>query len=172
MLAEQVAAADGPLGAVAESKRYAGDIIMKVAHVYSTCAVAAMFLFSVQFSLGDELAELQGTWEMVQTQNGVEQRVTKTIKDRTETVEVFVNGVLTQKHEVEIAIETFGPVKVFLWKNGQIIGGPNKGKKFPDGKSIFRLEDKTWIAVHGMLQDDNNSVAIEVFRRPPTVPSA
>ena len=145
---------------------------MIVTHLCSKCVVAVLVILSAQLSLGDEFGDLQGTWEMVQTQNGIEQRVTKTIKDRTETVEVFVRGVLTQKHVVEFSIETFGPAKIFLWKNGQIIDGPNKGKQLPDGRFIFRIEDKTWVAVHGMLQNDRTAVTIEVFKRPPPVPSA
>lgn len=56
--------------------------------------VAALVVMSCHFSHGDEIDDLQGTWEMVQVHNGVEQRVIKTIKDRTETVEVLMNGVL------------------------------------------------------------------------------
>lgn len=142
---------------------------MKIAQAF----LLVLMLFGLtQVARSDDLADLQGTWEMVQKQNGVEHRVIKTIQDGTETVQVFLNGALTQKHVVEISVETFGPVKVFQWKNGQITEGPNKGKQLPDGRCIYRLEDKTWIAVHGLLKDDKKAVMIEVFKRPPPAPAA
>ncbi len=145
---------------------------MKIVPSIRLVGVIALVFGMGSSVLGDEIADLQGTWEMVQTYNGVEQRVVKTIEDRTETVEVFLDGVLTQKHVVDISIEVFGPVRVFHWRNGQITEGPNKGRKLPDGRSILRLEDQTWVAVHGMLRDDKTSVTVEVFKRPPPAPSA
>ena len=122
---------------------------------------------------GDDLADLQGKWELVLMQNGVEHRVIKTIEDQSETVEVFSNGQLTQKHVVDFTIEIAGSVKIFKWKNGRIIAGPYQGKNLPDGRFIFRLKDKKWIAVHGMLEGDRTDLMIERYVRPePKLPSA
>ena len=116
-----------------------------------------------QTKLDEDLTELQGRWEMLQVQNEVERRVVKTIEDKTETVEVYDNGILTQKHVVDISIERSGSVKICQWKNGRIVGGPNEGKNLPDGRFIYRLEDKTWIAVHGMIQGDRGPIILEIF---------
>jgi hypothetical protein len=128
--------------------------------------IAALAALAERPVHGDDLADLQGRWELVQAQNGVELRVIKTIEDNIETVEVFSNGTLTQKHVVELTLETVGPVKVFKWKNGRIVAGPHAGKNLPDGQFIYRLEPKRWIAVHGMLQDDRTGFILEIYQRP------
>ena len=145
---------------------------MEAVRAIATTLAISCALFTVQSARADDLADLQGTWVMEQMQNGVVQRVTKTIKDKTETVEVFVNGVLTQKHVVDFTLDVTGPVKIFRWENGQIVGGPNKGQKLPDGKFLFRLEDKTWIGVHGLFRDDKGPLTVEVYKRPLPAPAA
>ncbi len=129
----------------------------------------------VAFASEGELASLQGKWQMTTTRNGVEQRVVKTVDGPTETVEVFVNDKLVQKHHVDFEVKVFGPAKVFVWKNGRIAAGPNAGKRLPNGRFIYRIEVRTWTAVHGMLDGDKTGVLREVYQRvgdPPPSPAS
>ena len=48
-------------------------------------------------------------------------------------------------------IKTDGDVKVFRWKNGKVTAGPQQGQALADGAFIYRLEQKQWTAVFGML---------------------
>lgn len=122
----------------------------------------------------DDLALFQGTWEMTGTNAGTSIRVVKTIEGKKETVEVYSNGILTQKHHVEFELKAYGPAKVFSWKNGQITAGSKAGQPLPDGRFIYRIGKKAIISVHGMLEGDRTSILREVFKRvgePPALPA-
>ena len=123
--------------------------------VLATCGVVT----------ANDLASFQGTWEMTGTNAGVPIRVVKIIEENKETVEVYSNGNLTQKHHVEFELRAFGPAKVFVWTKGQITVGPRAGQRLPSGRFIYRIDDKTLVGVHGMLEGDKTSVLREVYKR-------
>lgn len=135
---------------------------------------AICLLLTYETCNADELARFQGKWEMKGKNAGNEIRVVKTIEGNRETVEVFSNGVLTQKHYVEFELKSFGPVNVFLWSNGRITQGPKTGKRLPDGRFIYKIDAKTLVGVHGMLDGDKTAVVREVYKRigKPTQPPA
>ena len=116
-------------------------------------------------SSADDLALFQGTWEMKGSNKGKPVQVIKTIKDNHETVEVYTGGVLTQKHEVEFELKTYGPAKVFVWKKGVITEGPRKGQSLPAGRFIYKIEPKKLTGVHGMLEGDQTPILREVYMR-------
>lgn len=113
----------------------------------------------------DDLADLQRKWGMTITANGIERRVIKTIEGTSETLEVYEDTKLIQKHIVDFELKSYGPAKVFTWKNGRIVAGPRAGQKSPDGRFIYRLEKLKWIGVHGMLDGDQTEVLREVYER-------
>ncbi len=145
-------------------------------YINELVALFVLFAFiSVPSAFGGDLDSLQGTWQMVTNSNGVEQRVVKTVIGAKETVEVFVNDKLVQRHHVDFELKEFGPARVFIWKNGRIAVGPNAGKRLPDGRFIYRIEVRTWTAVHGMLDGDKTGVLREVYQRvgdPPKPPAS
>ncbi len=92
---------------------------------------AFVFLAAIVLGLqcsADELAEIQGTWEMKKVVNGVERRIVKTVETSKETFEAYEGEKLIQKHIAEIEVESQGPVKVFRWKLGRIIAGQGLAK--------------------------------------------
>ncbi len=133
------------------------------------------FVVEHETAVADDMLDLQGKWQMTSIRNGVEQRVVKTVAGATETVEVYIDDKLVQKHHVDFELKVFGPAKVFTWKNGRIGAGPNAGKKLPDGRFIYRLEDRIWTAVHGMLDGNKTGIVREVYQRvgdPPPPPAS
>ena len=143
--------------------------------VHKRLSIFATLLFlSSGTCIADELALFQGKWEMKGKNAGNEIRVVKTIEGNKETVEVYSNGVLTQKHHVEFELKSFGPAKVFEWSNGRITHGPKTGKRLPDGRFIYKIDAKTLVGVHGMLDGDKTAVVREVYKRigKPTQPPA
>ena len=138
------------------------------------CFQAIVLFATCGVGLADDIALFQGTWEMKGVNAGVPIRVVKTIDGNNETVEVYSNGILTQKHHVKFELRAFGPAKVFLWKNGQITAGPRAGQGLPDGRFIYKIDKNTLIGVHGMLEGDKTSVLREVYKRvgdPPVAPA-
>ena len=139
------------------------------------CLALTLLVAASGVASANDLALFQGTWEMTGTNAGNPIRVVKTIEGSKETVEVYSNGILTQKHHVDFELKAFGPAKVFLWTNGRITAGPRAGQRLPDGRFIYRIDDETLIGVHGMLEGDKTSVLREVYKRvgdPPASPAS
>ncbi len=130
----------------------------------TTCALLALCLVS-RTAAADDLQTLQGTWETKVTSNGNEYRVEKVIDGQKETVRTFDGTMLLHEHVVEFEIKTDGDVKVFRWKNGKVTAGPQQGQALADGAFIYRLEQKQWTAVFGMLRTDTGPIYSQVFTR-------
>jgi hypothetical protein len=129
-------------------------------------AVLALCLVS-RPAAADELQTLQGTWETKVTSNGREYRIVKTIDGQKETVRTFDGTTLLHEHAVEFELKTDGDVRVFRWKNGKVTAGPQQGQPLADGAFIYRLEQKQWTAVFGMLRADTGPIYSQVFTREP-----
>lgn len=130
------------------------------------CLMALTLLMGLsRRASADDLGDLQGQWEMKVRQNGMEQRIVKTVAGTTETVEVYAGEMLVHKHMVDFELKTFGPAKVFVWRNRRNLVGPNAGQKLPDGRYLYRLDKTRWIGIHGMLEGDRTDVLREVFER-------
>ena len=52
---------------------------------------------------------------------------------------------------------------MFRWKNGKVTAGPQQGQALADGAFIYRLEQKQWTAVFGMLRTDTGPIYSQVF---------
>ena len=129
--------------------------------IFVSFAIAAC----VATAAADDLARFQGVWEMTGTSRGKPFRVVKTIVGATETVEVYFDSELTQKHHVDFELHSHGPARVFVWKNGRITAGPRAGQALPDGRCIYRMHGDTLTCVHGMLDGDRKPFLREVYRR-------
>jgi hypothetical protein len=80
----------------------------------------------------------------------------------------FDGANLLHEHVVEFELKTDGDVKVFRWKNGKVTAGPQQGQPLADGAFIYRLEQKQWTAVFGMLRTDTGPIYSQVFTREPS----
>jgi hypothetical protein len=134
--------------------------------VLATLALLALCLVS-RTAAADDVQSLQGTWETKVTSNGIEYRVEKSIDGQKETVRTFDGANLLHEHVVEFELKTDGDVKVFRWKNGKVTAGPQQGQPLADGAFIYRLEQKQWTAVFGMLRTDTGPIYSQVFTREP-----
>jgi hypothetical protein len=113
----------------------------------------------------DDLNALQGTWESRVSADGKEYRVEKRIDGQKETVRTFDGTTLIREHVVEFDLTPDGDVKIFRWKNGKVIAGPELGQPLADGAFIYRLEKDRWTGVFGMLRTDTGPVYAQVFTR-------
>ena len=95
------------------------------------CFTATILFATCGIGSADDVALFQRTWEMTGTNAEGPIRVVKTIEGNNETVEVYSNKILTQKHHVEFELKAFGPAKVFVWKNGQITQGRERDNACP-----------------------------------------
>ena len=137
-------------------------------HQLQTSLFVLMAAFMSSWAYGGDLDDLQGKWETTFEQNGRSYRAVKTIKNRTETVEVFDGEMLMKRHSVEFDLNDDGEVKTLTYKNGQITFGAGSPAKLPDGKYIYRLEKDIWIGVFGALSKDTGPVYLQTFKRTKT----
>lgn len=126
---------------------------------------ATLSLVAGSTVLADDLELFQGKWEMRGTSGDKPVRVLKTIEGKKETVELYVDGKLQQRHHVDIELKSFGPAKVFQWKNGRITAGPRAGQKLGDGRFLYKIDGKKLIGIHGMLDGDKQDVLRETYIR-------
>lgn len=69
-------------------------------------------------------------------------------------------------HESEFKIEQLGKVRVFTFYNRKITAGPNAGQKIKEPDSfIFRVDNKRFIEVNGLLDGDANAPNLLIWER-------
>ena len=75
-------------------------------------------------------------------------------------------GNIVEAHTAEFKLEKRGPVNVFSFFNLTVIAGPNKGLTQPATSSfIYRVDDKQFAEVWGMLEGDTAPPYMLVWRR-------
>lgn len=69
-------------------------------------------------------------------------------------------------HESEFKIERSGKVRIFSFFNRTITAGPNAGQKNQEPISfVYRVAEKRFIEVHGVLEGDTNAPNMIVWER-------
>jgi hypothetical protein len=114
----------------------------------------------------DDLAQLQGVWELEFKQGEATIRVQKEVRGNRETLQTYKDGKLVHEHVVDFELSRAGGVKVFRWKNGENTFGPRKGAEMPDGGFIYRLTPEIWTNVYGFLPgEEEHRVFSEQYKK-------
>jgi hypothetical protein len=102
-----------------------------------------------------DLAKVQGTWvaEGRDPRTGKRLgRIVKFIKGKKEmVVQEGPDGQVVNAHRVDFEVCRLGAVRLFTYYNGEITEGPQKGQKMPPYTYIYRVDDKAFTEVMGML---------------------
>ena len=102
-----------------------------------------------------DLAKVQGTWAAEGRDPRTGKflgRIVKYIKGNKEmVVQEGPDGQLVNAHRVDFQVSRLGAVRLFTYYNGEITDGPQKGQKMPPYTYIYRVDDKTFTEVMGML---------------------
>ena len=102
-----------------------------------------------------DLTKVQGTWvaEGRDPRTGkVLGRVVKYIKGNKEMVVTEgPGGQVVEAHRVDFEVGRLGAVRLFTYYNGEVTDGPQKGQKMPPYTYIYRVDDKAFTKVMGML---------------------
>jgi hypothetical protein len=102
-----------------------------------------------------DLAKVQGTWvaEGRDPRTGkFLGRIVKYIKGNKEmVVQEGPDGQVVNAHRVDFEVSRLGAVRLFTYYNAEITDGPQKGQKMPPYTYIYRVDDKAFTEVMGML---------------------
>lgn len=115
----------------------------------------------------EDLAALQGKW--VQTRadaQGAVLRIEKTVQGQCETTRLFdPEGRVTQVQSSEFRLERSGKLRLLHWSQAQVLEGPRKGARIPDGTAVYTLNGERWTSVIGLAEGDPFTVHVEVWTR-------
>lgn len=113
------------------------------------------------------IKELQGRWERdAKLPNGALLHIEKEVVGQSEIVRTFDGERrLVEAHQVDFDVEITAGHRLFLWKNGSVIDGPNKGQPMRDGRYAYSVKNGRWFCVHGLEQGDPRPLAVEVWTR-------
>jgi len=111
-----------------------------------------------------DLTAVQGVWErtLADGSGKVVGRATKNIQGDVETITYYDNaGSVLRAHRVKIAVLREGPVRVFQYREPEIVAGPGQGEKLPDvvGRYIYKVQGDVFVEIQGVLTDEEQRAA-------------
>ena len=114
-------------------------------------------------SMKEELAKLQGEWELVlRTGNRTIRSVKKVEGDKTTVTRFDGNGAVISTHASEFTLEITGRVKIFTYFNVDRTTGRRKGPV----SYIYTVDEDTWVEARGLLKDQpNERLRLFVWKR-------
>ena len=127
--------------------------------------LVVVFSISPTFVFAGDLDTLQGEWETTFEQGGRIYRAVKSIKGKTETVEVCDGDRLMKRHSVDFDLDERDGIRTFIYRNGQITFGTGSPGKLPDGKYIYRIDGDKWIGIYGAFSNDNGPAYVQTFKK-------
>ena len=119
-------------------------------------------------ALKEELAKLQGKWEMTLKVRGRTVRSVKVIEgNKTVLTRYDENGTLFWAHRSEFKLEITDRVKIFTFFNLEVTAGPQKGGKSKKPVSyIYAVDEDTWAEAMGLLIDQkDNELHLRIWKR-------
>ena len=129
---------------------------------------AAKTLFDLPEASGEEYAQVEGTWELVQdTDEARERRRVKTHQAGKTTVTVYdADGKIVGQHKSEYKLKKSGMARIFVFFKIVPATGPSKGREFPGPfYYAYNVQDNRFIEVYGVLMGDERSARMLLWNR-------
>ena len=118
--------------------------------------------------LKNDLAKLQGTWELTRRAGNRTIRSVKTIEgNKTRLTRFAPDGVIYWAHTSEFKLSISGQARIFTFFNLEVTAGRNKGEKAEKPCSfIYKVDDDTFSEAHGFLIDEEDGAPrVAVWKR-------
>jgi hypothetical protein len=117
--------------------------------------------------LKQDLARLQGTWEIRGRMQGRWVRSVQAIQGNQSTVTRYdENGKVLAAHTAQFALSRDGRVRLFTFWNQEFTAGPNKGKTRAERRSfVYRVDANTFYEARGLLVDEPESPGLNLWKR-------
>ena len=133
-------------------------------------SLLSLILVSAIANASDNEAEskrIQGRYERIFTHSGAKLRSVLELAEDKSTVTTYDEaGTVVDAHTSTFKTEKRGPVRVFTFNNSVVTAGPNKGYSDSATRSyIYRLDDKTFTEVWGLLEGDESPPRMAVWRK-------
>lgn len=120
----------------------------------------------------EDLDQIQGDWErpILDAQNVVVGRAVKSIAGNVEIVTYSDrSGKVLHAHKTTIEVRRLGPVRVFLYRDKEVIDGPNKGQKTKGtGGYIYKVNKGRFTEVTSLfVGQENQKSEIRIWAKVP-----
>lgn len=118
--------------------------------------------------LAEDLAKLQGTWELERRVGNKTLRSVKVIEGNKTRLQRFdEDGQIYWAHTSEFRLARLGRVRMFTFFNLEVTAGSSKGRKSEKPSSfIYTVTDETLVEARGLLVDkEDEEPQLTVWRR-------